>query len=484
MTEKDAVGSSVKWLYGYDNRNHLIQVDRKTNGTTIDLTVKYTYDARGNRVQSSVDLDGPGINNARVTKFLLDGWNPGTGPAIGTENVSVWADQDIDGSLKTRYLRDDRVDGLLGRTDYTGAHTGQFWYVTDNIGSVRAVTDNYGAIVDAIAYDGYGNITTQTDADYRGRYTWSGREIEVEIGLQFNRARFYDPKMGRWISKDPMGFDAGDSNLYRYLNNSPTNGIDPSGLDAILLINRNGAAGFGHAALVVGSDKTGWTYYSYGEDTGSSDSSNSTGKTLVVSGGASGLVGLPEIGVPLMCTGASAVGTNHSPIVSLDLTNPDVARKLQTIDGNIRYAKFKTLNDAIVSPVTRPYTDFVYYRTSKDQDRVISDNMYNYRSKGYYLIGRNCGLTAVRSMREGNVPVEEATIPNDALSANRQEGYTDGKWPPQLPIQPRLVPELPPPLSVAEREKLREAFLNRANRNPFEFIDPINGRRFGFPALR
>lgn len=40
----------------------------------------------------------------------------------------------------------------------------------------------------------------------------------------------YDPKIGRWTSMDPIGFDAGDANLYRYVHNTPTNGIDPSGM--------------------------------------------------------------------------------------------------------------------------------------------------------------------------------------------------------------------------------------------------------------
>jgi hypothetical protein len=48
--------------------------------------------------------------------------------------------------------------------------------------------------------------------------------------LQFNRARYLDQKTGRWTSQDPLGFDAGDENLYRYVFNSPTNDVDPDGL--------------------------------------------------------------------------------------------------------------------------------------------------------------------------------------------------------------------------------------------------------------
>jgi hypothetical protein len=48
--------------------------------------------------------------------------------------------------------------------------------------------------------------------------------------LQFNRARYYDPLIGKWISMDPLGFKAGDANPYRYVENNTTNSIDPSGL--------------------------------------------------------------------------------------------------------------------------------------------------------------------------------------------------------------------------------------------------------------
>lgn len=40
----------------------------------------------------------------------------------------------------------------------------------------------------------------------------------------------YDPILGRWLEQDPIGFDAGDMNLYRFVGNDPTNTVDPSGL--------------------------------------------------------------------------------------------------------------------------------------------------------------------------------------------------------------------------------------------------------------
>src|SRR5262249_26231211 len=113
--------------------------------------------------------------------------------------------------------------------DFNGGIENAYWTLTDRMGSVRDVTDNTGVVKDHIAWDGWGNITSESASAFRGRYGWTGRELDVETGLQYNRARYYDPASGRWISEDPLGFDAGDSNLYRYVSNAPPTLTDPSG---------------------------------------------------------------------------------------------------------------------------------------------------------------------------------------------------------------------------------------------------------------
>lgn len=67
------------------------------------------------------------------------------------------------------------------------------------------------------------------------RSKWTGRELESETGLQYNRVRSYDASTGRWQSQDPAGFEAGDSNLYRYVTNMPTLATDPAGQDFLVV---------------------------------------------------------------------------------------------------------------------------------------------------------------------------------------------------------------------------------------------------------
>jgi RHS repeat-associated protein len=66
------------------------------------------------------------------------------------------------------------------------------------------------------------------------RYGWTGREFDSTTGLQFNRARYYNPATGQWTSQDPIGFEAGDSNLYRYVDNKTIDELDPSGLEGYM----------------------------------------------------------------------------------------------------------------------------------------------------------------------------------------------------------------------------------------------------------
>ena len=84
---------------------------------------------------------------------------------------------------------------------------------------------------DTITYDGYGNVLTETNPSFGDRYKFTAREFDSATGLQYNRARYYDPTIGRWTSQDPLGFDGGDANLYRYVGNHPTISGDSLGLE-------------------------------------------------------------------------------------------------------------------------------------------------------------------------------------------------------------------------------------------------------------
>ena len=159
-----------------------------------------------------------------------DGAGPGTADQVWTvyDGVNPYMDFDGAGQLQTRYLYGPGVDEFFARI---GAGEDPEWYLVDRLGSVRQIVDASGAILDEITYDSFGGILSETNPAQGDRFKFTGREFSPELGIYYYRARWYDPGSGRFISQDPIGFSAGDVNLYRYVGNAPGDGIDPEGLE-------------------------------------------------------------------------------------------------------------------------------------------------------------------------------------------------------------------------------------------------------------
>ncbi|MFO0957376.1 MAG: RHS repeat-associated core domain-containing protein [Isosphaeraceae bacterium] len=143
------------------------------------------------------------------------------------DGVSAILDFDGGGTQKARYLQGPAVDMILARETGSGTVA---WYLADRLGTVRDIADNSGAIVDHVDYDSYGNVVAESAPSYGDRWKFTGREYDVATGLYYYRARWYDPRSGRFINQDPIGFGGGDGDLYRFVGNSPTIFTDPSGL--------------------------------------------------------------------------------------------------------------------------------------------------------------------------------------------------------------------------------------------------------------
>jgi RHS repeat-associated protein len=99
------------------------------------------------------------------------------------------------------------------------------------LGSVRALSNDAGQVVATYTYDAFGALRHQTDGA-GNPFTFTGEQVDGEIGLAYLRARYYDPAVGRFVSQDPWPAlaDAPQSvNRYAYVANNPVNVVDPSG---------------------------------------------------------------------------------------------------------------------------------------------------------------------------------------------------------------------------------------------------------------
>ncbi len=104
-----------------------------------------------------------------------------------------------------------------------------------NLGTVRDLAfrdPQTGAttVANHRVYDSFGNLTSETNAAVDCLFGFTGRPLDATKGLQNNLNRWYDAGIGRWTSEDPIGFIGCDTNLNRYVGNSPTNKTDPTGM--------------------------------------------------------------------------------------------------------------------------------------------------------------------------------------------------------------------------------------------------------------
>ena len=182
------------------------------------------------------DLTQVELPDGRIIEYVVDGRGRRVGKRIDGEMVQglVYADQlnpvaelDGDGNVLATFVYADRghVPSLMHKAGRT------YRIVADHLGSVRLVIDTHtGAIAQRIDYDAWGNVLLDTQPGFQP-FGYAGGITDRDTGLIKFGARDYDPGIGRWTSKDPIGFNGQSLSWYAYVNNDPINWIDPSGLE-------------------------------------------------------------------------------------------------------------------------------------------------------------------------------------------------------------------------------------------------------------
>jgi RHS repeat-associated protein len=197
FTQTDATGATS---YIWDARNRLVTI----SGPTVNAS--FSYDALGRRISKTI--------NGQTTTFHYDGLDAvrETGPAG-----------------EASYLRTLAIDEALTRTDASGPSS----FLADILGSTVALTDSTASVATAYTYDPFG-ITEVSGSASANPLQFTERENDG-TGLHYYRARYYDPKRGRFTGPDPLRTGGGWSNLYAYANNNPMVYVDPMGLQSCIL---------------------------------------------------------------------------------------------------------------------------------------------------------------------------------------------------------------------------------------------------------
>jgi RHS repeat-associated protein len=201
-------------------------------------TTSYAYDANGNLTGDGTrifewDAENrlTAVRQGAVTlaSFTYDGYGRrASKSAAGVTRLYVYDGDNITierlvGGGRIRYVHGPGVDQPLAAHDDTGVLA---YHVADHLGSILHVTNATGAVTLSREYDAWGNLLQASGVS---GYAFTGREWDAETGLYYYRARYYDPKIGRFISEDPIRFQGG-VNFYAYVANRPTVNVDPFGL--------------------------------------------------------------------------------------------------------------------------------------------------------------------------------------------------------------------------------------------------------------
>ena len=205
LTSKTAVATGNQTLYTWDYRNRLVGVDSKVGGVTTAVA-RYTYDAVGRRI---------GVVEGSSSRWTV---YDGVAPVLDFNGT---------GAQTARYLQGPAVDEVLAR-ETSGVAVA--WYLADRLGTVRDLVDNTGAVIDHVDYGVFGTVTGETSPSAGDRFKFAGLEYDAATGLNLAVHRVLLSPAGIWASTDPLGFAAGDANLYRYVGNDAQDWSDAGGL--------------------------------------------------------------------------------------------------------------------------------------------------------------------------------------------------------------------------------------------------------------
>ena len=187
----------------------------------------YAYDAAGSL--RTVDLP-----DGRHLRYLVDGLGRRVGREVDGvldrgylygEGSRPSAELSADGAVRSRFVfvTSSNVPDYMVR----GAKT--YRIVSDHQGSPRLVVDiASGDVAQRIDYDAFGRVLADSNPGFQP-FGYAGGLYDAATGLVRFGARDYDPRTGRWTTKDPIDFGGGDTNLYAYVLDDPVNLVDPGG---------------------------------------------------------------------------------------------------------------------------------------------------------------------------------------------------------------------------------------------------------------
>ncbi|TWT55957.1 RHS repeat-associated core domain-containing protein [Allorhodopirellula solitaria] len=218
------LGTNATMTATFDAWNRMTKL---VDGSSSNVLLENLYDGRNFRIVAKEYTSG---TLARTREYYFtDAWQC-VEEHVDTSNTPhrqyVWGMRYIDDLV----LRDRDISpsgGLL---------TERLYYLADANWNTTAVVSDSGSVQERYEYDPYGNLsvfeanfTPRAVSSYAVHYTYTSREWTPDAGLYYFRNRWYDAQLGRFSSRDPIGYEGSPWNLHEYAGGSPTKNVDPSG---------------------------------------------------------------------------------------------------------------------------------------------------------------------------------------------------------------------------------------------------------------
>jgi RHS repeat-associated protein len=230
---------TLSYDYQWDELGRLTRARRK-EGAAFVADLRYTYDVGDQRVRKT-SLAGGVTRHALYVFDTLDVRGTQYNAAAAPNDYSLGPDTEVPSLLAhgvrlARIVLEQPADGEPRLVSTNRQHV--FLTLTDSLGSSSATIDHAtGELVELTTYQPYGATESDYRTDrwksFREDYKFTGKEEDVEVGLQYFGKRYLSPYLGRWISADPLAVHVpgeADPNLYAYVSGRVLKNTDPLGL--------------------------------------------------------------------------------------------------------------------------------------------------------------------------------------------------------------------------------------------------------------
>jgi RHS repeat-associated protein len=246
--DKNSTKTTTNFLYDENGNllkdaSHEYIYDKKARLVSVDNNISYAYNHENTRVSKTI--------NAETTHFIYDG-----AKLIGEYNS--------DGSVKNEYIYLDNIPvGVIPR-GYP--QDGVYYIHTDHLGTPRRLADENGAIVWSWESEPFGESKAVENMEFNLRF--AGQYFDDETSTHYNINRDYNPKTGRYVQSDPIGFDGG-VNSYGYVAGNPLGAVDEMGLKKLIWLRTTDGNSLSIKYASKFPDKKGWCLiYTHGLNDG------------------------------------------------------------------------------------------------------------------------------------------------------------------------------------------------------------------------